>query len=176
MRKTLSTLCATTLSASLAFGAATPLAAAPAAVIIDETGGATTVQADAGRIVWPEVLPGNEQADANVILAQSEWHRDRRDNRHRRDFQRRGNNYYFNGHRGFRHHRPGYRQYNGWWFPAAAFIAGAIISGSVNQGPVVRGGNAHVQWCYDRYRSYRAWDNTFQPYNGPRRQCYSPYN
>ncbi|TIP33596.1 MAG: BA14K family protein, partial [Mesorhizobium sp.] len=29
--------------------------------------------------------------------------------------------------------------------------------------------------CHDRYRSYRAWDNTFQPYNGPRRQCISPY-
>lgn len=34
---------------------------------------------------------------------------------------------------------------------------------------------AHVRWCYNRYRSYRAWDNTFQPYNGPREQCYSPY-
>jgi hypothetical protein len=41
---------------------------------------------------------------------------------------------------------------------------------------VYRGGSAHVQWCYDRYRSYRAWDNTFQPYNGPRQQCYSPYS
>ncbi|MGV3652562.1 MAG: BA14K family protein, partial [Devosia sp.] len=27
----------------------------------------------------------------------------------------------------------------------------------------------------DRYRSYRASDNTFQPYNGPRQQCVSPY-
>lgn len=36
--------------------------------------------------------------------------------------------------------------------------------------------SAHVQWCYDRYRSYRASDNTFQPYNGPRQQCYSPYS
>jgi BA14K-like protein len=36
-------------------------------------------------------------------------------------------------------------------------------------------GNTHVRWCYARYRSYRAWDNSFQPYNGPRRQCYSPY-
>ncbi|UVK52197.1 BA14K family protein [Mesorhizobium sp. AR02] len=36
--------------------------------------------------------------------------------------------------------------------------------------------NAHVQWCYNRYRSYRAWDNTFQPYNGPRQQCWSPYS
>jgi hypothetical protein len=43
--------------------------------------------------------------------------------------------------------------------------------------PVVRygGGSAHVRWCYARYRSYRAWDDTFQPYHGPRRPCYSPY-
>jgi hypothetical protein len=37
-------------------------------------------------------------------------------------------------------------------------------------------GDAHVQWCYNRYRSYRAYDNTFQPYHGPRQQCYSPYD
>ncbi len=35
--------------------------------------------------------------------------------------------------------------------------------------------NAHLNWCYSRYRSYRAYDNTFQPYYGPRRQCVSPY-
>ena len=35
---------------------------------------------------------------------------------------------------------------------------------------------AHVNWCENRYRSYRAWDNTFQPYHGPRRQCWSPYS
>lgn len=34
---------------------------------------------------------------------------------------------------------------------------------------------SHVRWCENQYRSYRAWDNTFQPYNGPRRQCASPY-
>lgn len=38
------------------------------------------------------------------------------------------------------------------------------------------GGNAHVDWCYNRYRSYRAYDNSFQPYHGPRRQCWSPYS
>jgi hypothetical protein len=43
--------------------------------------------------------------------------------------------------------------------------------------PVYRARRAgsHVEWCYNRYRSYRASDNTFQPYHGPRRQCYSPY-
>jgi BA14K-like protein len=35
--------------------------------------------------------------------------------------------------------------------------------------------SAHARWCYNRYRSYRAWDNTFQPYYGPRQQCWSPY-
>ena len=34
---------------------------------------------------------------------------------------------------------------------------------------------AHIDWCYDRYRSYRASDNTYQPYHGGRRECYSPY-
>jgi hypothetical protein len=37
------------------------------------------------------------------------------------------------------------------------------------------GQGTHVNWCYHRYRSYRAWDNSFQPYHGPRRQCRSPY-
>jgi hypothetical protein len=43
--------------------------------------------------------------------------------------------------------------------------------------PVYRGGgSAHVEWCYDRYRSYRAWDNSWQPNHGRRRQCVSPYS
>jgi hypothetical protein len=37
-------------------------------------------------------------------------------------------------------------------------------------------GDAHVEWCYGRYRSYRAYDNTYQPYHGPRTQCWSPYS
>jgi hypothetical protein len=36
-------------------------------------------------------------------------------------------------------------------------------------------GNDHVNWCYNRYRSYREYDNTYQPYNGGRRQCNSPF-
>jgi len=56
--------------------------------------------------------------------------------------------------------------------------AGAIIGSAVNSGPRYYRGesSAHVRWCYNRYRSYREWDNTFQPYHGPRQQCYSPYS
>ncbi|WP_425537810.1 BA14K family protein [Pseudaminobacter soli (ex Li et al. 2025)] len=35
--------------------------------------------------------------------------------------------------------------------------------------------NPHAQWCANRFISYRASDNTFQPFNGPRRQCVSPF-
>jgi hypothetical protein len=90
--------------------------------------------------------------------------------------ERRG---WHNGHRGYRYNRHGYRRHSdGWWYPLAAFGAGAIIGGAIANEPPVRyrpRGNAHIDWCYNRYRSYRASDNTFQPYNGPRRQCRSPY-
>jgi hypothetical protein len=87
------------------------------------------------------------------------------------DFRRRGDNAYYHGHKGYRHKRPGYRRHNGFWFPLAAFGLGAIVGSTVNRS----GSSAHVDWCYDHYQSYRAYDNTFQPYNGPRRQCNSPY-
>ena len=33
----------------------------------------------------------------------------------------------------------------------------------------------HHDWCAERYKSYRADDNSFQPLSGPRRPCRSPY-
>ncbi|MHA7774444.1 BA14K family protein [Roseibium sp. M-1] len=37
------------------------------------------------------------------------------------------------------------------------------------------GKTPHEKWCYGNYRSYRAFDNTFQPYDGPRKFCVSPF-
>jgi len=88
------------------------------------------------------------------------------------DFRRRGDSAYYHGHKGYRHKREGYRYYNGFWFPLAAFGIGALIGSGVARSNT----SAHVDWCYDHYRSYRAYDNTYQPYNGPRRPCYSPYS
>lgn len=44
----------------------------------------------------------------------------------------------------------------------------------VYRGPV-RSGRAHINWCENRYRTYRAWDNTYSPDIGIRAQCISPY-
>ena len=94
------------------------------------------------------------------------------------------NDFWLNGHRGYRHHRPGYRKHRGFWFPPSAFSVELYIDDRDWDRPrryerrYDRRGNsrAHVEWCYDTYRSYRASDNTFQPFNGPRRPCYSPYS
>lgn len=99
---------------------------------------------------------------------------------HRRGYYRSGGYYYYNGHRGYRDRRSGYRYYNGYYFPPAAFalgaIGGAIIGGALaNPGVRTRYVDGHSEWCANRYRSYRAYDNTYQPNNGPRRQCVSPY-
>ena len=43
--------------------------------------------------------------------------------------------------------------------------------------PVVRRHrvSAHVEWCAARYLSYDVRTDTYQPYHGTRRQCWSPY-
>ena len=143
---------------------------------------ATTLSAS---FVAAEIVPVNAQpsyvplgqglsSDVQTVQYQ-EWRRHRNFNRNR-TFSR-NDGMYWNGHRGYREYRRGYRRHGDFWFPLAAFATGALITGAIinNQNRVYRGGDAHVQWCYDRYRSYRAWDNSFQPYDGPRQQCYSPY-
>ena len=80
-----------------------------------------------------------------------------------------------NGHRGSRYHRHGYRRHSdGWWYPLAAFGLGAAIGGAISSDRDAEG--SHVSWCANRYRSYRAYDNTFQPNDGPRKACISPYS
>jgi osmotically-inducible protein OsmY len=161
MRKMLTGICASALAISMGLTGLIPAQAAPVYV--------------------PTKAP---EASSDVVKVQSRedyrrWRRhmrqDRREAR-RWDNDRRG---YYRGYRGSRHYRHGWKRHGDYWFPAAAFVAGALVTGAIaNSQPrvVYRNGNAHTQWCYDRYRSYRAYDNTFQPYNGPRQQCYSPYS
>lgn len=104
-------------------------------------------------------------------VEQVQYRYERRERMHRRDRAERR----WHGHRGYRDRRPGYRRHSdGWWYPLAAFGLGAAIGGAVSSDRNVSG--SHVSWCSNRYRSYRAYDNTFQPNNGPRRSCVSPYS
>lgn len=154
MTRILSVLCATALTLT-SFGAmSAPIISGPALV---------EVQSAPNRV---EQVQFNQKRK-NRAHNQNRQHR-------RNKFERRGNRAYYNGHRGYNKPRRGYRQHNGYWFPGAAFITGAIIGGIITNQPS-QGGNRHVRWCFDHYRSYRVSDNTFQPYHGPRKQCRSPY-
>ena len=87
---------------------------------------------------------------------------------------RRGHRYW-NGHRGHRYFRHGYRRhYDGYWYPGAAFGLGIIIAPQPRR--IIRSISvSHINWCYARYRSYREYDNSWKPNHGPRRVCVSPY-
>ncbi len=64
-----------------------------------------------------------------------------------------------------------YRHHDNTGAIIGGLAAGAIIGGIIASQPRVQTGNSHADYCYSRYRSYRAYDNTYQPTYGPRRQC-----
>ena len=76
-----------------------------------------------------------------------------------------------------RHYRHRHHRRNNRGNVAAGIIGGIIIGGIIANSArrSAERDELHLDWCYDRYRSYRARDNTYQPYEGPRRQCRSPY-
>jgi hypothetical protein len=82
----------------------------------------------------------------------------------------RGDVEYYDGYRGYRYAREGYREYKGWWFPQAAFPDRAVTTGSIRR----VNGKAHMDWCASHYETYRADDNTYAPPRGPRRECIAP--
>lgn len=139
------------------------------------------VPAQAFQMPAAVTAPATVTAPVTDVQYRPNWDRrndrrwDRRwDRRAERRFERNG---YYNGHQGFRERRSGYRYYNGYWFPLAAFGAGAIIGGAIAPDRPRVGGyaSAHVRWCEQRYRTYRAYDNTYVPRAGVRATCNSPY-
>ena len=169
MNKIMSGLLATVLSVSFAGTAAVPAGAATMYLPQQSPASSSDVINVAGR--------GDGARQSRNEIYRRNMHRNHHGNyRYNNGNYRHNGGPYWRGHRGYSHYRPGYRRHGDFWFPLAAFATGAIISGAIaNDRPPVYGGNAHVRWCYDHYRSYRASDNSWQPYNGPRRQCVSPY-
>jgi hypothetical protein len=93
--------------------------------------------------------------------------------------------YRYGGYRPYGGYRYGrYGGYYGGGYNDFGLLFGGLATGAIIGGMLAQPryydqpryyGNSHAGWCYSRYRSYRAYDNTFQPYYGPRRQCIGPY-
>ncbi|MCL6229087.1 BA14K family protein [Bartonella bilalgolemii] len=99
-----------------------------------------------------------------------------------------------NGFKGYRHYRHGYRKYSdGWWYPEKAFVA--YTSSDVKNMPLkiistqkdkfitsfalekkeLWNVKEHIAYCKAHYRSYTQNDNSYQPFHGPRKQCFSSF-
>lgn len=173
MKKIVSGICAVSMIVGIAGAATSSARAAPMPVAIPEAAidhiQQVQFRRDNDRDRFDRRRDGRPYVERRVV---------------RKRFVLRDGYGYYNGHRGHREYRRGYRQHNGWWFPPAAFVAGAIIGGAIASQPAVAAppvyapvqlSAAHVSWCQDRWRSYRVSDNSYQPYSGPRQACVSPY-
>ena len=82
---------------------------------------------------------------------------------------------YRHRHSHYRHYHGGYYYSNPWWRHSGPVIALGIAPSYGYGYNSYRGGGDHVQWCYNRYRSYDVRSNTFMGYDGYRHECNSPY-
>jgi hypothetical protein len=149
-----------------------------AAVLALSPLGASTTSAGAAT-ASAAVVSGSQIGAELIQVGGYRYHNPRRADR--RHYQHR---YYDNRHRRVhRHPPPRYRSRGSDLGPA---IAGAIIGGIIvhqfhqqpRPQPHAHGSylsSHHINWCRNRWRSYRVVDNSYQPYQGPRRVCISPY-
>ena len=165
MKNSVSVICASVLASALAIGEAPAAPMSFVAVPADISGNSDVIQVR-DNVRWPRNGPGGGR----------HW------GGGNRDWQG------YRGHwHGYRHGWGGggwYGHYDNDWYGSGfyvgggAFLLGALI-GSAIANSNYRGnyydGSAHVRWCANRYRSYSPRSDTFQPYNGPRRRCVSPY-
>lgn len=118
---------------------ATALAAAMAS--------AGTVSANAAPLFLPKAAIEIGQSDVIQVRDGVRW--------------RRG---WYNGYRGYPRYRAGYRHYDGWWYPAGAFVAGALIAGAI--------ANSNSYYGGDYYPRYYAPDPVYYPPRSAYREGY----
>ncbi|WP_336293787.1 BA14K family protein [Bartonella sp. CB169] len=98
-----------------------------------------------------------------------------------------------NGFKGYHHYRSGYRKYkDNWWYPEAAFVVFPDINTKLASSKAVLEKKRmlltpplekkepwmlkkHIESCHERYRSYNKNDNSYQPFHGPRKACFSRF-
>jgi len=135
----------------------------------------------------PQPIPLGTASQASVLNDLVQVQSRHRYQQHRRGFDRRGvqRRGYDNRHRRVQPQRPSRSHRSGPDLGSA--VVGAIIGGIIvhqfqqqpRQQLRAQPGSFlsqnHIAWCQNRWRSYRLSDNSYQPYNGPRRVCVSPY-
>lgn len=131
-------------------------------------GGAMTLSGTAP--VSALTLPGAAVAAPADTAVVEKVHSRRGDRDRRYDRRRHGQRY--------SHRRPGYNhRYGGYYYSSPWWIGPSISFGlRVPSYGTPSYGGGHVEWCYNRFRSYDAASDTYLGYDGYRHRCNSPYN
>lgn len=86
-----------------------------------------------------------------------------------------GSNPWWHKH-GRRHRDHDHRHFhNGLWFAAPFWLGAGAAALAADDFDDDDYGEAHVEYCLSRYRSYDPASNTFMGYDGLRHECVSPY-
>jgi hypothetical protein len=136
-----------------------------AAIVAGGTLGVASSPASAVILPMTSVPAANS---ASISQEVADRHRDRRDGR-RFNYRHRNSRYYgqhpFYHHRHYGQRRPGFSFYfGGWWYAQPWWRTNPRA-----------GGNAHVSWCLNRYRSYNPATNMYLGFDGMHHRCRSPY-
>jgi hypothetical protein len=116
----------------------------------------------------------NVASDGIIQVAQG----DNRDRRMRNDWNRnRDGDRCSRRNDNCRHFRNGYYYETPWW-TLPLIIGGGIAANNYDDNNYDDNdgwSSAHVEWCFDRYRSYNPRTNTWVAYSGQVNECNSPY-
>lgn len=142
--------------------------------------GATT--ANAAPVMPLQKLPGIGNVDINHLVEPA-GHRKKylKAKKRRKIRNRKLRRKHVRNHRKYRRHNRRYKRHRSYdRIDPGDVLLGVIIGNAIVNAPTYHDNRvympqAHVNSCYRRYRSYRLYDNTFQPYHGPRRPCVSRY-
>jgi hypothetical protein len=111
------------------------------------------------------VILAQAMDDDEIVIRKKKRGKDGWRERRWRGDRYRGDRYRYR-HGRYRHFHDGYWYATPWWLLTAPLLAPRVV---------VRSGNRHVQWCLNRYRSYKPETDTFTGYDGYEHRCNSPY-
>jgi hypothetical protein len=125
------------------------------AAIAMAVGSAGVISANAAPLFLPKAATATGQADVIQVRDGVRWR---------------------NGYRGYPRYRAGYRDYDGWWYPAGAFVAGALIGGAIANSNAYYGDRYYGSNYYSRYYEPRYYEpRYYEPrYYEPERVYYPP--
>ena len=114
------------------------------------------------------------QSDSQVLLVESRQRNQYNRNRHGYQAQHRRYDGRYHGRRyGYRRHGYGYHYGNYWYASPWWLLAAPTLAITVPT--VTFGGDAHVQSCMNRYRSYNPNTDMFMGYDGRLHRCAGTY-